>query len=181
MSQLPCCAVLCSARCCPSQVILKHPCLHHTCNDAGSHLLWLQDADLDSHLLLRYIAPAEDRKAPLILDLCLALPADTQAIALTAEFSKGFMTMFEYPPDAYRGFDIPAAIVSYMDQVSSNRVEWAVRGQQCGSSSKPGTHGSMLQSDICVIAPLLQQMSEAVPQQVSMTIIGLCVAGHVLY
>ncbi|KAF8065876.1 STP13 [Scenedesmus sp. PABB004] len=71
-----------------------------------------QPADLGRHLTHRHISPAADRAAPLVLDLCLALPARARSVALTATFSKAFLTAFEHPPDAHRGFDVPAADVA---------------------------------------------------------------------
>lgn len=86
-----------------------------------------QPASLDAHLLLRYISPAVDRARPLVLDLCLALPAAARSVTLSAEFSKAFLHVFEYPPDAHRGFDVPAAIITFPAA--------AAAGSSSGSSS----------------------------------------------
>lgn len=47
-----------------------------------------------------------------MLDLCLAVPAATSSVILTAQFTKAFLMMLEHPPDAHRGFDVPSAIIT---------------------------------------------------------------------
>ena len=77
--------------------------------------LFLQPAPLPSLLHSQHISLAQDRAKPLLLHLCLALPATATSVSLEVQFSKAFLTVFEQPPDAYRGFDVPAAIISYLD------------------------------------------------------------------
>lgn len=55
------------------------------------------------------------RKRPLVLDLCLSLPRSVHSVTLTAQFTKAFLRMLEHPPDAHRGFDVPAAVVTVGD------------------------------------------------------------------
>ncbi len=84
----------------------------------------------------RQLLPARDREAPLVLDLCLvglpvaaaaalapsALDPEPRAAAaaathvrLEAAFTKAFLRVSEQQPDANRGIDVPAAIVTYDD------------------------------------------------------------------
>jgi hypothetical protein len=62
---------------------------------------------------MRHISLAADRQRPLVLDMCLALPAGARSLTLQADYSKAFLHVFECPPDAHRGFDVPAAIITF--------------------------------------------------------------------
>ena len=52
------------------------------------------------------------RQKPALLELSLRLPVRV-ASALTLDFDHGFLTVWEFPPDANRGFDLPAAIITW--------------------------------------------------------------------
>ncbi|KAI8464451.1 MAG: Gpi16 subunit, GPI transamidase component-domain-containing protein [Monoraphidium minutum] len=94
-------------------------------------------ADLDAALALRHVSPAADRARPLVLDLCLDLPADARRAALSMEFSTAFLHVFEWPPDAHRGFDVPAAIVTYAPRGGGGGgggVDWEWRGCSGGGA-----------------------------------------------
>ena len=54
------------------------------------------------------------RQRPAHLELSLRLPVDI-ASSLTLEFDHGFLTVWEFPPDANRGFDLPAAVITWAD------------------------------------------------------------------
>eukprot|EP00891_Asterochloris_glomerata_P000956 jgi/Astpho2/956/Aster-x0960 len=44
------------------------------------------------------------------------VPARACSLQLTVSFRKAFLSVFEHPPDAHRGFDIPAALVALPSQ-----------------------------------------------------------------
>jgi phosphatidylinositol glycan class T len=96
------------------------------------HTLQLQldgrPADLDALVTARRVVPAQDRRQQLELELCLQLPAATQQLLLTADFSKAFLTVFECPPDTHRGHDVPAATVTYPDATVSEPRALVCRG-----------------------------------------------------
>jgi hypothetical protein len=131
--------------------------------------------DLDAHLALRHVAPASDRAAPLTLDLCLELPAGASEAALSVQFSKAFLHVFEWPPDAHRGFDVPAAVVTYAagsglggsGSDEAGPLAWAWRGGSEGGSSSGkgrGTGASVCsegENGAAAASPLLRAVSEA--------------------
>ncbi|KAK5163942.1 Subunit of the glycosylphosphatidylinositol transamidase complex-like protein [Saxophila tyrrhenica] len=57
-----------------------------------------------------YYTPLIDRKRGTQLELLLEIPAES-TVELTYDFEKAILRYTEYPPDANRGFDIPAAVV----------------------------------------------------------------------
>lgn len=97
----------------------------------------LQPADLDSALVLRHVSPAQDRAAPLLLHLCLRLPASATSVSLSAEYSKGFLNVFEIPPDPYRGFDVPAALLAFYPPAD------AIGGAGSGSEVASSAHAAV--------------------------------------
>ncbi|KAK6940522.1 GPI transamidase component PIG-T [Dillenia turbinata] len=60
-----------------------------------------------------HVSPSEDKVSPGLMELALKLPCRLNSAALTIEFSKGFLHIDEYPPDANQGFDIPSAVISF--------------------------------------------------------------------
>ncbi|WIA37427.1 hypothetical protein OEZ86_014351 [Tetradesmus obliquus] len=92
-----------------------------------------QPRSLDALLTHRHITPARDRTRPLVLNMCLALPAAARTLTLSAQFSKAFLTVAEYPPDAHRGFDVPAAQVTI--GLTSLQTSGSSAGQQGDASS----------------------------------------------
>lgn len=68
-------------------------------------------ADVADHLLLdlSYL-PAQDRVRPTLIEARLRLPARS-TVTVLLDYEKAFMRYHEYPSDANRGFDVPAAIV----------------------------------------------------------------------
>lgn len=99
-------------------------------------------ADLDAHTAARRVRPASARAAPLALDLCLVLlrgglAATTATTArLSAAFSTGFMTVFEFPPDAHRGVDVPAARLTWLEEEEQEEEEES-EGASLSSSLSP--------------------------------------------
>ncbi|PNH07978.1 GPI transamidase component PIG-T, partial [Tetrabaena socialis] len=85
---------------------------------------------LPSVMLAGNVRPALQRASPGVLDVCLHVPAHVAELRLLMGFSKGFLTAFEYPPDAHRGFDIPAALVSFAwpgpdpDRLATPALQW---------------------------------------------------------
>ncbi|ETI19414.1 hypothetical protein G647_09248 [Cladophialophora carrionii CBS 160.54] len=57
-----------------------------------------------------YYSPAVDRHRPTHLELLVTVPPLT-TISLTYAFEKSILRYTEYPPDANRGFNIPAAVI----------------------------------------------------------------------
>lgn len=132
-------------------------------------------AVLDELLILRHISPAADRQRPLVLDLCLELPVGAREAVLTFEFSKAFLHVFEWPPDAHRGFDVPAAVVSYVPLVGGpggaapafggGHSGWVWRGfgqQHEGESPGAAAEGAPVQA---LLTPLLRELLEPRVQQ----------------
>ncbi|KAJ9528458.1 hypothetical protein QJQ45_020345, partial [Haematococcus lacustris] len=81
--------------------------------------LWLHTLQLtvdgqviDSRGLQLRLQPAAHRTAPSALNLCFTLPANCTSLTLSAAFSKAFLTVSQQPPDAHRGVDVPAALLS---------------------------------------------------------------------
>lgn len=58
-----------------------------------------------------YYRPALDRKRGTQLEIRMEIPADS-TVVLTYDFEKAFLRYTEYPPDANRGFDVPAAVIT---------------------------------------------------------------------
>ena len=78
--------------------------------------------DLDDALMAHHLEPAEGLGTTALLELCLKLPAATNAASLTIDFQKAFLTVFDHPPDAHRGFDIPAALFTFLDARPDHQV-----------------------------------------------------------
>lgn len=64
-----------------------------------------------------YYRPALDRVRGTQLEISMQLPPDS-TVVLTYEFEKAILRYTEYPPDANRGFDIPAAVITLGNDVS---------------------------------------------------------------
>jgi phosphatidylinositol glycan class T len=58
-----------------------------------------------------YYRPAHDRVRGTQLEIRMSIPADS-TVVLTYDFEKAILRYTEYPPDANRGFDIPAAVIT---------------------------------------------------------------------
>lgn len=58
-----------------------------------------------------YYRPALDRVRGTQLEIRMEVPADS-TVVLTYEFDKAILRYTEYPPDANRGFDVPAAVIT---------------------------------------------------------------------
>ena len=82
----------------------------------------LQDVHLDDVLLAHHLEPAEGPGTTALLELCLRMPIGTSTASLTIDFQKAFLTVFDHPPDAHRGFDIPAALFTFLDARPEHQV-----------------------------------------------------------
>lgn len=80
-----------------------------------------QAAAIETAIVKRRIVPAEDRTSPAQLEACFAVPDGTRSVALSFDFQKAFLTVFEHPPDASRGLDLPAAVVTLLPAVGEAR------------------------------------------------------------
>ena len=60
---------------------------------------------------LRWV-PGVDRRRPSTMELQLYVPASASVARISFKFEKAFLRISEFPPDANRGFDLPAAFVS---------------------------------------------------------------------
>ena len=87
---------------------------------------------MDDVLLAHHLQPAEGPGTIALLELCLRLPAATATALLTIEFQKAFLTVFDHPPDAHRGFDVPAALFTFLDAEAEHQVIFAVHAAYLG-------------------------------------------------
>ncbi|GMH32251.1 hypothetical protein BSKO_00085 [Bryopsis sp. KO-2023] len=74
-----------------------------------------QEVDPNSVVLSEKIHVAEDRQSPFGLEMCLKLKPGANSASVSFSFTKGFLSVTEHPPDAHRGFDIPSAMVVFLD------------------------------------------------------------------
>ena len=63
-----------------------------------------------------YYRPAIDRRRATHLELLLSIPPAT-TVSLTYSFEKSILRYTEYPPDANRGFNIPASVIRILSPV----------------------------------------------------------------
>lgn len=66
-----------------------------------------------------YYRPALDRARGTQLEVRMRVPADS-TVFLTYDFEKSILRYTEYPPDANRGFDVAAAVITIMDPHSDD-------------------------------------------------------------
>ncbi|GIL71952.1 hypothetical protein Vretifemale_2387 [Volvox reticuliferus] len=85
-----------------------------------------QEVPLRPHLVAQHVRPAVQRSSPGVVDICMRVPPAIAEVQMRVAFSKAFLTVFEYPPDAHRGFDVPAAVVSYLDPLYAPAVQWRI-------------------------------------------------------
>lgn len=137
------------------------------------HIPPQQVAELASHLTHSHIKTAQDRSRPLELHTCLLLPSSTRSVALSAQFTKAFLTAFEHPPDAHRGFDVPAAQITLGGSAAGmacDSVDPAVEGTMpsgaggCVWAVVPG--GGTAGASAAASLPLMRALAEPQPQQV---------------
>ena len=125
------------------------------------------------------------RVHPLVLDLCMLLPRAVRSVTLTAQFTKSFLRMLEHPPDAHRGFDIPAVIITVGHAIpGSPTISNFVRSGHnvtvqhlgscnCTTTATTGTWQTVVAEklhnpDVLLNAsPLMLQLGQQRPQMVS--------------
>lgn len=175
----------------PNSTSLPRPASHAACVTSCAAP---QAAPLAAHARIKQLQLPRDRQAPLVLDLCLILSPWTQHVRLGASFTKAFLTVDEQPPDANRGFDIPAALMTYWEEgpaasgarpslagvegLAGARAGVSATGWQAwgvavaggaaggdGEGAASDNRGAQLGSALAT--PLLQTLSQPGPQQVS--------------
>lgn len=77
----------------------------------------------DEGVLALHYSPSRDRVQPSLVELCYDLPKTAKHALLTLEFQKMFLRRTEYPTDASRGEDIPAAVASVTEIFPNNITE----------------------------------------------------------
>lgn len=93
---------------------------YHTC--LAPVLTCMQVVFLDDVLLAHHLEPAEGPGTTGLIELCLSLPATTTSALIRIDFQKAFLTVFDHPPDAHRGFDIPAALLTFLHALPEHQV-----------------------------------------------------------
>ena len=83
-----------------------------------------------------YYTPLLDRQRGTHLELLIEIPADS-TVELTYDFEKAILRYTEYPPDANRGFDIPAAIIRVLpsNQPAEGRKGESAQGSYLRTTS----------------------------------------------
>jgi phosphatidylinositol glycan class T len=69
------------------------------------------------------LSPADDRKSPAVVEIGVTVPRNTSVVVLSVEFDKGYLRIDEHPPDANRGFDLPAALFTFTSSGPGSRVQ----------------------------------------------------------
>lgn len=82
----------------------------------------MQLVHLDDVLLTHHLEPAEGPGTTGVIELCLSLPAATTSALIRIDFQKAFLTVFDHPPDAHRGFDVPAALLTFLHASPEHQV-----------------------------------------------------------
>ena len=82
--------------------------------------------------------PGADRRRPSVLELQVLVPAHTSVARISVGFEKAFLRLTEFPPDANRGFDLPAALLLLPPP---DPVRYRCRGGGGGSSGRSGDGG----------------------------------------
>lgn len=78
------------------------------------HCWVVQETSLASAVSAHKLQAAEGPGTTAFIELCLRIPPAAQSLALSIAFQKAFLSVFDHPPDAYRGFDMPAALVTIL-------------------------------------------------------------------
>ena len=85
--------------------------------------------------------PGTDRRRPSVLELQLSLAASASVARVYVGFEKAFLRLAEFPPDANRGFDLPAALLLLpppdLVRFNRNRNHNRNGGGDSSSSSSP--------------------------------------------
>eukprot|EP00798_Chlamydomonas_sp_ICE-L_P031198 gene31198-6345_t len=126
---------------------------------------------LEDLLVSKSIKPAVDRHSSLSLELCFHVPAPStregqivdgclsppalHTWSLIVDFTKSFLTVTEHPPDAHRGFDVPAAVITTSLLGASQRVDKGIRWQSSGGQ------------DVVEISPMLFALGRPLPEAVN--------------
>ena len=93
---------------------------------------------LDDVLVAHHLEPAEGPGTTGVIELCLSLPAATTSALIRIDFQKAFLTVFDHPPDAHRGFDIPAALLTFLHASPEHQVSPFTHAFAAGLASSLG-------------------------------------------
>lgn len=74
-----------------------------------------------------YYRPAVDRARGTQLEVRMRIPP-ASTVLLTYDFEKSILRYTEYPPDANRGFDVPAAVITILDSPKTGSKAAADKG-----------------------------------------------------
>ena len=99
--------------------------------------------------------PGTDRRRPSVLELQLSVPASASVARVYVGFEKAFLRLAEFPPDANRGFDLPAALLLLPppDLVRFNRNRNRNRNRNVGGDSASSSSSSSFPPPL--LSPLL--------------------------
>ena len=75
-----------------------------------------------------YYTPLLDRQRGTHLELLIEVPAES-TVEITYDFEKAILRYTEYPPDANRGFDIPAAVIRVLPSSNNTHSSSGASGQ----------------------------------------------------
>lgn len=74
----------------------------------------VQETSLGSVMTAHTLQSAEGQGTTATIELCLRIPRQARSVRLSIAFQKAFLTVFDHPPDANRGFDMPSALITNM-------------------------------------------------------------------
>lgn len=76
---------------------------------------------VDGVIVSTELTPALPRERPTSLHLTLSLPPGSKNVRITFEFSTSLLRYTEYPSDAHRGFDVPAASLVVLQRAAEGQ------------------------------------------------------------
>lgn len=127
-----------SLQCRPRECVWVLDCLSHV--SSIEQKCTTQVVFLDDVLLAHHLEPAEGPGTTGLIELCLSLPAATTSALIRIEFQKAFLTVFDHPPDAHRGFDIPAALLTFLHVSPEHQVSTCTQTFTAGLASRQVWH-----------------------------------------
>ncbi|KAK4118807.1 Gpi16 subunit, GPI transamidase component [Parathielavia appendiculata] len=84
-----------------------------------------------------YYRPAVDRARGTQLEVRMRVPP-ASTVFLTYDFEKSILRYTEYPPDANRGFDVAAAVITVINPLQRSNTEEGEDGTAAGGSGSSG-------------------------------------------
>jgi hypothetical protein len=99
----------------------------------------------------------------------MSVPRSVRSITLTAQYTKAFLRMLEHPPDAHRGFDVPAAVVTVGDVPPVDNTTDSSSGSSSGGSDSVGNSSARAWSVVVAPgAPAADELQRATPLMVQL-------------